>query len=91
MEFLSIIYERFEKTPASIPLFNLNPYDEIENNLLDENKFFYILIYSKYESQIYIRKPKLFSNVKLNTFNFFSELNKSNLIYYYKIKLPGVA
>ena len=88
MEFLSIIYERFEKAPASIPLFNLNPYDEIENNLLDENKFFYILIYSKYESHIYIRKPKLFSDFKLNTINFFSELNKSNLIYYYKIKLP---
>ena len=88
LEFLSIIYERFEKAPASIPLFNLNPYDEIENNLLDENKFFYILIYSKYESQIYIRKPKLFSDFKLNTINFFSELNKSNLIYYYKIKLP---
>ena len=82
------MYERFKRAPLSVPLFSLNPYDEIENNLLDENKFFYILIYSKYESKIYIRKSMLFSDFKLNTIYFLPELNESNQIYYYKIKLP---
>ena len=66
IEFQTIWYEGYKKAPLSIPLFRENPYNYVENNLLD-SKFFYILIYSDSTKTIYIRKPLIFSDIKFNT------------------------
>ena len=72
-----------------IPLFNTNPYLFIQNNKdSDNNKFFYISIYNfRYSSRkIYIQKPKLFSNVKINAINKLPQLKDNK--YYYQIPFP---
>ena len=72
-----------------IPLFNVNPYLTISNkDDINNNKFFYISIYNKYDTQIYIKKPKIFSQVQLNTIHVLSELKDENNKYYYKIPFP---
>ena len=71
-----------------IPLFKLNPYSKI-SDYLNENKFFYITIYNKdKKDKILIKKPKLFSQFKLNTFNILPALNGENSKYYHQIKIP---
>ena len=79
LEFQTMWYnnKKEEMSSPAFPLFSLNPYDKIRNEL-DENKFFYVFIYSKYESKIYIRKPKLIQDFKFNTINYFPELNENN-------------
>ena len=71
-----------------IPLFKLNPYSKI-SDYLNENKFFYITIYNKdKKDKILIKKPKLFSQFELNTFNILPALNGENSKYYHQIKIP---
>ena len=69
--------------PPFIQLFRVNPYNYIENNLLSNNKYFYILLYFDYEidipSKVFIRKPKIISDVKFNTFNNLPELVWNNM------------
>ena len=90
LEFQTICYEN-KKPPPSVPLFRINPYDYIKNNFLESNnKFFFILIYSYYSfsAEIYIKKPKLYSDVKFNTINYLPELTGNNSKYYYQIPFP---
>ena len=75
--------------PPITPLFKVNPYDNIEKNTLigSNDKFFYIIIYSYYGSQIYIKKPLLYSDAKFNKINFLPALTGNNK-YYYQIEIP---
>ena len=72
-----------------IPLFNTNPYLTIQNESND-NKFFFILIYNEltYENIIYIKKPKIFSEINLSTLNKLPQLKNENKKYFYKIVVP---
>ena len=75
--------------PPIIPLFKVNPYDNIENNLIESNdKYFYILIYFYYKRKIYIKKPLLYSDAKFNKINFLPALTGNNNKYYYQIEFP---
>ena len=70
-----------------IHLFNINPYEQISQN--DDNKFFYILIYTYINRLLtfYIQKPIIFTDIlKFKTINVLPNL--INNIYYYKIKIP---
>ena len=90
-EFQTIYYKHAKNGPPSIPLFKINPYNYIESNLLSNNKYFYILLfgYEDYSSKtIYIRRPKIFSDVKINTINYLPELKEDNKKYYYQIEYP---
>ena len=101
--YFDILYDKLEfqviykkewryKTAPIIPLFRVNPYEHIKNNSLlniDNNKYFYILIYNYYnQKKVQIKKPMLYSNIKLNTINVLPQLNENNKKYYYQIKLP---
>ena len=92
LEFQTINYKQIKNGISFAPLFKVNPYNYIENNLLTNNKFFYILLYFDNEAditaKIFIRKPKIFSDAKLNTFNYFPELSGENEKYYYQIEYP---
>ena len=52
-----------------IPLFNTNPYTTISEK--SQNKFFYISIFNNMDEKIdiYLKKPKVFSGIKLNMIN----------------------
>ena len=57
-----------------------------------EPKFFYILIYNPYyiyEKSICIKKPKLYTDIKLKQINSFPQLKGEEEKYYYKIPLPN--
>ena len=77
-----------------IPLFKVNPYEYInKNNLNTNNRFFYIVIFNgDYNNQnnqtIYIKKPKLYLDAKLNKINILNKLDGNNKKYYYQIKIP---
>ena len=90
IEFQSIYYKSFKnKISPIIPLFKVNPYDIIKKDLLDSNKFFYIVIYNYYsENKILIKKPMLYSNIKFNKINILPQLKGNNTQYYYQIKIP---
>ena len=89
-----VIYKKEYKHEIApiIPLFRVNPYEQINKNSLlntDNNKYFYILIYNYiYQKKVHIKKPMLYSNVKLNTINVLPKLNENNKKYYYQIKFP---
>ena len=77
------------RPPFVIPLFKVNPYDNIENNLVESNdKFFYIIIYCYLGNKIYIKKPLLYSDAKFNKINFLPALIGNNSKYYYQIEFP---
>ena len=90
LEFQTMCEESYKSAPPSVPLFMVNPYDYVGNNLLEpNNKFFYILLNTNFvHSTIYIRKPLLYSDVKFNTINFLPELTGNNSKYYYQIEYP---
>ena len=71
-----------------IPLFKTNPYDYIEEK--GENAFFYILIYNlNYNARdIIIKKPKLYSDIKLNEINILPQTAEDEVKYYYQIEVP---
>ena len=74
-----------------IPLFKDNPYKYISE---EENKYFYIMIYSYrilYDTPktYIIKKPKLYNDIQFNKINVLPNLlDKDNKKYYYKIKIP---
>ena len=73
------------------PLFKVNPYDYINKNILNSNdRFFYIVIFNADANNqtIYIKKPKLYSDAKLNKINILNQLDGNNKKYYYQIKIP---
>ena len=73
-----------------IPLFKVNPYSYIPNNSeKSDEKFFYILIYNPYciQEYIYIKKPKLFTDIKPKQINTFPQLKGEDEKYYYQIPL----
>ena len=80
-----------EQTSPIVPLFRVNPYEQItENSLNDENKYFYILIYNYYrQMKIYIKKPMLYTDIKLNNITALPQLNEKDK-YYCQIKLPEI-
>ena len=73
-----------------IPLFKINPYSMILDNSNDiNNKFFYITITAnnhRKSDKISIKKPKLFSEFKLNDVNILPILNEDK--YYHQIEIP---
>ena len=73
-----------------IPLFKINPYLYIsDNSNEDNNKFIYIILFNRnYRSRIVIKKPKLFSQFKLNQANIITELDEKDSKYYYQIEIP---
>ena len=74
-----------------IPLFQVNPYQYIkDNSIISEEKFFYIYIFNdyNYEQNIYIKKPKIYSDVEFNKLNILPQLDENNLLYYYQLKIP---
>ena len=74
-----------------IPLFKVNPYDYINKNILNSNdRFFYIVIFNDDNNNqtIYIKKPKLYLDAKLNKINVLNKLDGNNKNYYYQIKIP---
>ena len=84
IEFLSIGDDTLSNIPSIIPLFRVNPYNEIKN--LENNKYIYILLYNvivKNQINIYIKKPMLYSDVKLNKINILPQLSENNKEYYY--------
>ena len=58
-----------------IPLFNTNPYTTISEK--PQNKFFYISIFNNIDERIdiYLKKPKVFSGIKLNMINILPPLD----------------
>ena len=75
-----------------IPLFKINPYNQI--NEIEDNKFFYILIKS-YDNSEYAQLYRNFSIKKPKVFTDTLSFNKINVIpkatdnkYYYQIKIP---
>ena len=93
IEFLSIFNYNLANFPSVIPLFKINPYNEIKKySSLENNKYLYILIFNKYNSYesryIYIKKPMPYSDVKLNKINILPQLSGNNNKYYYQIKIP---
>jgi hypothetical protein len=41
-----------------------------------------------YEQSIYIKKPKIYSDVEFNKINILPQLDENNLLYYYQLKIP---
>ena len=75
-----------------VPLFKVNPYSYIpNNNIKSDDKFFYILLFNYGDSKehIFIKKPKLFTNINLNKINTFPQLKGEDEKYYYKIIIPN--
>ena len=89
VQLMGDINKRYERI---FPLFKTNPYLGISKiDKYNDDKFFYISIYNKddeYEQPIYIKKPKLFSEIQLNTINYLPKLIDENKKYYYRIRLP---
>jgi len=76
-----------------VHLFKVNPYSYIPNNSKkSEEKFFYILLfnYGQDNYNIFIKKPKLFTNLNLKKINSFPQLKGEDEKYYYKIPVPNV-
>ena len=91
IEFLSMHDTSFKNEISPfIPLFKVNPYDELKKYSSNEpNKYLYILIYNPYHQNIiHIKKPMLYSDVKINKLNILPKLSDKNKNYYYQIKFP---
>ena len=91
MEFMVSNKDIWKRNIPVIPLFKMNPYLNIPNNIKSNDKYFYILIYNYYKydnSLLYIKKHKIFTNVKLNKINTLPQLKGENEKYYYRIPLP---
>ena len=74
-----------------IPLFNIDPYITIfKEDEESQDKFFYISIFNnmKEKIDIFIQKPKIFSEIKLNIINKLPPLDAEQQKYYYKIYFP---
>ena len=75
-----------------IPLFKVNPYEYLNKNILNSNdRFFYIVIFNGDDNNnqtIYIKKPKLYLDAKINKTNILYQLDGNNKKYYYQIKIP---
>ena len=88
---LNLNHEHYDSSQV-VPLFNANPYSYIPNNInKSDEKFFYILIYNaeSFNKYIYIKKPKLYTDLKLKKINSFPQLKGEEEKYYYKIPLPN--
>ena len=76
-----------------VPLFKVNPYSYIPNNIKkSDDKFFYILLfnYGLDKNHILIKKPKLFTDINIKKINTFPQLKGEDEKYYYKIPIPNV-
>ena len=74
-----------------IPLFQVNPYKYIPQNLvISKDKFFCVFIFNgNYdEKTIYIKKPMISPDIKFNKINVLPKLSEDNAIYYYQLKIP---
>ena len=72
--------------------FSANPYSYIpKNREKSDEKYFYIFIYYyRYVGDNFlIKRPKLFTDINLNTINTFPQLNEEDKQYYYKIPFPN--
>ena len=101
--YIEIFYDKIEFTPLNIKYdtiyeysqiisFFLNPYSYISNSTEKPNeKFFYIFLFNNGDSnsQILIKKPKLFTDININKINTFPKLEGENEKFYYKIPLPN--
>ena len=88
--YIDISYDKIEFKPFNfdnhkdyisskiIPPLSVNPYSYIpKNSKKSDEKFFYILIYNPYFNEvksIYIKKPKLYTDIKLKQINTFPQL-----------------
>ena len=91
LELMAKFNKHLENISPVIPLFQINPYNYIkDNSLISEEKFFYIYIINeyKYEQNIYIKKPKIYSDLEFNKLNILPQLDENNLLYYYQLKIP---
>jgi len=95
IEFMVPKYECFSKHKYSyfriIPLFNINPYITIsKEDEESQNKLFYISIFNNMDKNmdIFIQKPKVLSEIKLNIINKLPPLDGEEQKYYYKIYFP---
>jgi hypothetical protein len=82
---LNLNHEHYDSSQV-VPLFNANPYSYIPNNInKSDEKFFYILIYNSdyFEKTIYIKKPKLYTDIKLKQIITFPQLKGEEEKYYY--------
>jgi uncharacterized protein YrzB (UPF0473 family) len=91
LDLMAKFNRHLEDISPVIPLFQVNPYDYIkDNSIISEEKFFFIYIINEYnyEQSIYIKKPKIYSDVEFNKINILPQLDENNLIYYYQLKIP---
>jgi len=95
IEFMVPRFECFSSNYPSyfriIPLFNTNPYIYIsKEDEKSQNKLFYISIFNNMiiNMKIFIQKPKVLSEIKLNILNKLPPLNGEEQKYYYKIYFP---
>jgi len=95
IEFMVPRFECFSSNHLSyfriIPLFNTNPYINIsKEDEHSQNKLFYISIYNNMDinMNIFIQKPKVLSEIKLNIINKLPPLDGEGQKYYYKIYFP---
>ena len=94
LEFMTFNRQRndFYENSLVIPLFNVNPYSYIpKNSVKSDEKYFYILIYNYgyYQNDIFIKKPKLFTDLKLKKVYSFPQLKGEDEQYYYRIPFPN--
>ena len=91
LDLMAKFNRHLEDISPVIPLFQVNPYDYIkDNSIISEEKFFFIYIINEYnyEQSIYIKKPKIYSDVEFNKINILPQLDENNLLYYYQLKIP---
>ena len=84
-----LVKYKYDISPI-IPLFKVNPYEYINKNIINSNdRFFYIVIFNDDNNNqtIYIKKPKLYLDAKLNKINILNKLDGNNKKYYYQIKI----
>ena len=83
------IPELGEYNSPLFPLFKTNPYDSIVSKD-SNNKYFYISIFNNFikEIEVLIKKPKIYTGVKLNQINILPQLKNEDKKYYYQIEVP---
>jgi len=89
--FLDFKLEKINEFSQIVP-FYVNPYSYIPNNSeKSDEKYFYILlyIYGPFDFHLLIKRPKLFSDIKLNKIISFPKAEEENKGCYYKIPLPN--
>ena len=91
LEFQTKNKQGASKISPIIPLFQVDPYKYIPQNLvISKDKFFYIFIYNGdyIGNTIYIKKPMVSPDIKFNKINVLPKLSEDNAIYYYQLKIP---